>query len=187
MAEIQTTHRRVVLVHCDWSTTQRVIATARDLDLFNGDNIWILLDGLLDRMQGIFESNSDPSGEDAYVDLPNGMLALRNRHRLIYDSNLLDSIIELAGKAALNSYRNQLYFGSSKTHSSASSTLHKSPFNKFSPSASSSSVSSSSSSTSSAPLSPSSSASSPNSPHIAGCTVANYTDAEREHRLNILR
>ena len=47
MAEIQTTHRRIVLVHCDKRTMKRVIHNGRELDLFNGEKIWILLDGRL--------------------------------------------------------------------------------------------------------------------------------------------
>ena len=104
MAEIQNTHRRIVLVHCDKSTTEHVLKTARELDLFNGEKIWILLDGLLGPEEK-FDLKPLVQAKDY---LPNGMLALQNRHRLIYDPELLDSIVELMGKAALNSYQKRI-------------------------------------------------------------------------------
>lgn len=251
MAEIQTTHRRVVLVHTDWDTSQRVVRTAKELDLFNGDNIWILLDGMLEdrRQTSIFESGvfrevgdeeedeydddeeteedfdhdrdnngggkedggnddgTDNDDERGPVSLPNGMLALRNKRRPIYDSNLLDSIVELAGKAALNTYRNQLYYAHFRPPSSAASqaqSSNRSPFTQFRPPSASSSSSSSTSPSSSlssslpsaTPQSPfvSSSSSSPfSSASIGGCQIKastandSSTVEERELRLSILR
>lgn len=105
MAEIQNTHRRVIMVHCDKQTTDRVLRIGRGLDLFNGEKIWILLDGLL----GPTEKFTIGSPIDMFHHhMPNGMLAIQNRHRLIYDPSLLDSVVELLGKAALNSYQKQI-------------------------------------------------------------------------------
>lgn len=106
MAEIQNTHRRVVLVHCDKRTTERVLKTARELDLFNGEKIWILLDGLLEPNE---KFNIDPLLRSSKDYLPTGMLAIQNRHRMIYDPDMLDSFVELMGKAALNSYQKRIF------------------------------------------------------------------------------
>lgn len=97
MAEIQTTHRRVVMVHCDLQSTRRVMSTARELDLYNGDNIWLLLDGLLDPKES-FESDTFATS----LQLPNGLLALRNQHRAAFDAARLDSVVQLLGRSALN-------------------------------------------------------------------------------------
>lgn len=96
MSDIQTTHRRVVLVHCDWIATKRVINTAKELELFDGNKIWILLDGLLDAEVSF---NSDAFLRSG--NFPNGMLVLRNIHQY-RNLNVLDSVVELIGKAAIS-------------------------------------------------------------------------------------
>ncbi|OTF77026.1 hypothetical protein BLA29_009069 [Euroglyphus maynei] len=79
MAEIQTTHRRVVLVHCDKRTMKRVIHTGRELDLFNGEKIWILLDGRLepDEKFDTFSSSSSFNDRPLFAD---GVNARPNKH-----------------------------------------------------------------------------------------------------------
>ena len=200
MAQIQTSHRRVVLIHADWSTTQRVVNTARELDLFKGDKIWMLLDGMLDQRPDIFNptgSNVNEQPMEQRIDLPNGMLALRHRKRPIDDPNMLDSIVKLTGKAALNSLRNELYWNTilSDQSSSNGSPLHKShPSASSSPTSfsfSSSSFYSSSSSQSSninnVPVTETPFSTLSSNPYPNGCGIVNYTDSDRKHRINILR
>src|SRR6218665_3978934 len=155
MSEIQTTHRRVVLVHADLKTTERVVQTGRELDILNGAKIWMLLDGLLEGAGAqLFSPELSP------LSLPNGMLAMRSRRRALFDARLLESVVELAGKATLNYHRNKAAWKkltSSSTNSGYASSLESetSPFemsNLYSP-FSSSSLSSSSSSSSSSSLS----------------------------------
>ncbi len=98
MAEIQTSHRRVILVHCDRITTRRIMDTAQSLGLLDGHKIWILLDGI------IGSSEISSSSLWRYLNLPNGMIALRHRAQQINDFNTLSSIIQLIGKTALSTY-----------------------------------------------------------------------------------
>ena len=103
MAEIQTSHRRVILVHCDRQTTARIVNTARSLGLFDGNKIWILLDGLI----GPSEILSPSLWQD--LDLPNGMIALRHRAQHQNDIKTLSSIIQLVGRTALSAYKNSRF------------------------------------------------------------------------------
>ncbi len=98
MAEIQTSHRRVILVHCDRITTRRIMDTAESLGLLDGHKIWILLDGI------IGSSEISSSSLLRYLNLPIGMIALRHRAQHINDFNTLSSIIQLIGKTALSTY-----------------------------------------------------------------------------------
>jgi len=100
MAELQTSHRRVILVHCDRITTRRIIDTAKSLGLLEGHKIWVLLDGII----GSSEISSPSLWR--YLNLPNGMIALRHRAQQITDYNTLSSIIQLVGQTALSTYRN---------------------------------------------------------------------------------
>lgn len=47
MSEIQTSHRRIILVHCDKVTTRRVMDIASVLGLLRGHKIWVILDGVI--------------------------------------------------------------------------------------------------------------------------------------------
>lgn len=190
MAEIQTTHRRVVLVHCDLQTTRRVLSTANELDLFNGEKIWILLDGLLEPNEK-FDTNYFAQ----HVALPNGMLALQNRHRPIFDSNLLNSVVELMGMAALNSYGGNAA-ASAATAAQRDARNRNRPFGNVhsSPSASQSRsthpITTTASSKQSSLPPPLITPGTPfNMASNSGCRITtNYTQsAQIEHRFNILR
>ena len=54
------------------------------------------------------DNHMNSVNDNDQLPLPVGMLAIQNRHRKIYDPELLDSIVELMGKAALNSYQLRL-------------------------------------------------------------------------------
>ena len=103
LAEIQTSQRRVILVHCDRHTSARIIITARDLALLEGHKIWILLDGLI----GSVEISSRSLWRD--LDLPTGMIALRQRAQHQTDIKTLSSIIQLLGRTALSAYKNSRF------------------------------------------------------------------------------
>ncbi|CAG2162867.1 unnamed protein product [Oppiella nova] len=103
MAEIQTSHRRVVLVHCDRVTTRRIIDTAKSLGLFDGNKIWVLLDGLIGSAH-----ITSPSLRQ-YLDLPNGMIAIRHRTQHQNDIKTLTSIIQLIGRTASSVYKNSRF------------------------------------------------------------------------------
>lgn len=86
LSEIQTNHRRIVLVHCDRVTTKRVIETSKTLGLLDGSKIWVLLDGVIGNQltapQLIYDLN-----------LPVGMLAIHQRAPSLQDSQTLFNIV----------------------------------------------------------------------------------------------
>lgn len=103
MSEIQTTHRRVIMIHCDRITTKRIFDIGRRLDLLSGDKIWIIIDGII---------GDDITSPSLWRDLnlPTGVIALRQRAQQIDNVNTLNSIIKLIGQAALRTYRNYKYW-----------------------------------------------------------------------------
>ncbi|XP_054162601.1 glutamate receptor ionotropic, NMDA 3A-like [Oppia nitens] len=104
MAEIQTSHRRIILVHCNRMTSARIVNTARSLGLLEGNKIWILLDGQI----GSQEITS--SSLRQFLDLPNGMIALRHRTQHHNDIKTLTAIIQLIGRTASSVYRNSRFW-----------------------------------------------------------------------------
>lgn len=103
LAEIQTSQRRVILVHCDRHTSARIVNTARSLGLLEGHKIWVLLDGLI----GWQDISSPSLWRD--LDLPTGMIALRQRAQQQTDIKTLSSIIQLLGRTALSAYKNSRF------------------------------------------------------------------------------
>ena len=101
MSLLQTSHRRIILVHCDQITSKRVIDTARNLDLFSGRKIWVLLDGVIGS-----EITSQSLWRHLKVDLPDGMLALHKRSPTLTDARSLFAIIKVIGDAAANTHAN---------------------------------------------------------------------------------
>lgn len=100
MSAIQSSHRRVVLLHCDQVTTKRIIDTAHQLDLFSGQKIWVLLDGVIG-------SQVTSATLWKHLQLPNGMLALHQRPPSLTDSgNTLFAIIKVIGEALANTLVN---------------------------------------------------------------------------------
>lgn len=99
MSEIQTSHRRVILVHCDKLTTKKVLEIAQILSLLNGQKIWVLLDGVI---------GSEILSNDfrRQLNLPQGILALHQRAPDLSDSNNIFSIIKFIGDAAIDTLNN---------------------------------------------------------------------------------
>lgn len=94
MSSIQSSHRRVILVHCDTLTSRRVLETAKNLDLFSGRKIWVLLDGVIGQeltSRSIFGNT-----------LPAGMIALVKRPPIMQDARSLSAIIKVIGDAIMN-------------------------------------------------------------------------------------
>lgn len=114
LSEIQTNHRRIVLVHCDKVTTKRVMHTAKSLGkvddqlyslcfcdslnwlicfylvwhsgLLDGSKIWILLDGVL----------GNEMVSEAFIkelNLPVGLLALHQRSPSLQNPETLFNIV----------------------------------------------------------------------------------------------
>ena len=99
VSEVQTSHRRVVLVHCDEVTTKKVIETSRNLNLFDGQKVWIMMDGVI----GI-----DLAQTDLYrhLGLPDGTLLIHQRSPIMTNTTTLFDIIKLFGEAAENIFMN---------------------------------------------------------------------------------
>ena len=93
VSEAQTSHRRIVLVHCDQATTKKVIDTAKNLNLFEGQKIWIILDGVI---------GSEILSPELYkqLNLPDGMLVLHQRSPPLTNTTTLFDIIKLFGEAS---------------------------------------------------------------------------------------
>lgn len=100
MSAIQSSHRRVVLVHCDQVTNKRIMDTAHRLDLFAGQKIWVVLDGVIG-------SKVTSPALWKHLNLPNGMLALNQRPPSLADSGkTLLAIIKVIGEALANTLVN---------------------------------------------------------------------------------
>lgn len=99
VSEAQTSHRRVVLVHCDQATTRKVVDTAKNLNLFEGQKIWLLLDGVI---------GADVVSPELYkhMNLPDGMLVLHQRAPPLTNTTTLFDIIKLFGEAAESIFMN---------------------------------------------------------------------------------
>lgn len=95
MSAIQSSHRRIILVHCDSSITKRIMDVAVRLELLKGDKIWIILDGVIGKemLSPQFWS---------YLSLPIGMLGLRQRAPALTEADTIYSIISMIGDAAAN-------------------------------------------------------------------------------------
>ncbi|XP_053206425.1 uncharacterized protein LOC128390693 isoform X2 [Panonychus citri] len=93
MSEIQTSHRRIILVHCDKVTTKRIMDIASVLGLLRGHKIWVLLDGVIgsELVKPKFWS---------YLNLPTGIIALRQRAPTLTQSDTLLAITSIIGEAA---------------------------------------------------------------------------------------
>lgn len=99
VSEIQTSHRRIVLVHSDEATTKKVIETSRNLNLFDGQKVWIFMDGVIgsDILQPFMYR---------HLNLPEGSLLLHQRAPLTTNSTTLFDVIKLFGEAAENIFQN---------------------------------------------------------------------------------
>jgi hypothetical protein len=99
ISEIQTSHRRIVLVHCDEVTTKKVMETARNLNLFDGQKVWTLMDGVI---------GGDIVQPEMYrhLGLPDGMLLMHQRAPIMTNTTTLFDIIKLFGEAAENIFQN---------------------------------------------------------------------------------
>ena len=93
LSQLQTSQRRVILVHCDDVTTKRIIDVAFRLGLFDGKKIWILLDGVIG-------NDILSSSLINYLRLPIGMLALHQRTIPFSNFDSIFKIIEIIGDAA---------------------------------------------------------------------------------------
>lgn len=99
VSEVQTSHRRVVFVHCDEVTTKKVMETARNLNLFDGQKVWILMDGVIGRE--LIETDMY-----RHLGLPDGTLAIHQRAPIMTNTTTLFDIIKLFGEAAENIFLN---------------------------------------------------------------------------------
>lgn len=99
ISDVQTSHRRIVLVHCDEVTTKKITETARTLNLFDGQKVWILMDGVI---------GSDITQPEMYrhLGLPDGMLLMHQRSPALTNTTTLFDIIKLFGEAAENIFMN---------------------------------------------------------------------------------
>lgn len=93
VSEAQTSHRRVVMVHCDAATTKKVVDTAKNLNLFEGQKIWIMLDGVIGSDILLPELHKQ-------LNLPDGMLVMHQRSPPLTNTTTLFDIIKLFGEAA---------------------------------------------------------------------------------------
>lgn len=102
MSEIQTSRRRVIIVHCDQMATKRIMDIAKGLGLLNGGKIWIILDSII--------GSNQFSSHDLWRDLtlPEGVIALRHRPKSIRDMETLSSIVKIIGQAAVNTMKRGL-------------------------------------------------------------------------------
>lgn len=87
------------MVHTDQVTTKKVFETAKNLNLFDGQKVWILMDGVI---------GADLARTDMYRDLqlPDGTLLLHQRSPALANSTTLFDIIKLFGEAAENIFMN---------------------------------------------------------------------------------
>lgn len=99
MSEIQTSHRRVILVHCGKLTTKRIMDVAEVLGLLRGQKIWVLLDG------AIGSEIMSPEFR-AQLNLPPGVIGLHQRAPNLADSGNLFALIKFVGEAAINTLIN---------------------------------------------------------------------------------
>lgn len=101
LAEIQTSHRRVIILHCERITMKRTVDTARSLGLLDGQKIWILLDGVIGHeiSSPLLLKQLNP---------PSGVLAISQRVQQISDINTLMAILKLVGTAVENSLKNSI-------------------------------------------------------------------------------
>lgn len=130
MSKVQSSYRRIILVHCDTDTRERVIEAAHSLNLFsspsssssspssssanpkvrrnnivaNSEKIWIFLDGHHAKNVGEKSSLFSPYFYDG-LNLPPGILALSPRTPSLSmngDDTSLDAIMSLIGRTAAN-------------------------------------------------------------------------------------
>lgn len=99
ISEVQTSHRRIVLVHCDETTTKKVIETGRNLNLFDGQKVWLLMDGVI---------GSEITQPELYrqLGLPDGTLLIHQRSPTLTNTTNLFDIIKLFGEAAESIFLN---------------------------------------------------------------------------------
>lgn len=130
MSKVQRSYRRVILIHCDTKTRERVIQAAHSLNLFsatttsNNNKIWIFLDGFMD------DNLLTPYFYEQ-LNLPPGILALSLRSPSINDAHALTAIMSLIGRTAakVQSSRTKATIQLSSSSKFASSCWHSDPHN----------------------------------------------------------